>query len=203
MFITKLARTNHGQVDRVFENQATRILAVLVVIREARVEDAKELIAHITAIADDPISEVLLWPGEFQLSLEQERQWITTSLEAEHSTVLVAEVTEDDRAGNKIVGVLSCAGGEHRGNHHTTTLGITIHKDWRNQGIGRKLMEQAIAWAKGTGVIKRIQLGVTATNAAAIHLYEKLGFKKEGLRRRGMFKNGRFYDTWLMGLLVD
>lgn len=174
-----------------------------VVIREAQVEDAERLIAHITAIADDPTSEILFWPGEFQLTLEEERKWIKTNLDADHSTVLVAEVPDVDQAGSKIVGVLSCAGGEHCGNHHTTTLGITIHKDWRNQGIGRALMERAIAWAKGTGVVKRIQLGVTASNAPAIHLYEKLGFEKEGLRRRGMFKNGRYYDTWLMGLLVD
>ncbi len=174
-----------------------------VIIREARQEDADQLITHITAIADDPSSEILLWPGEFQLTLEQERKWIDTNLKADHSTVLVAEVTDVDQAASKIVGVLSCAGGEHRGNHHTTTLGITIHMDWRNQGIGRALMEHAIAWAKSTGVVRRIQLGVTSTNAPAIHLYEKLGFEKEGLRRRGMFKNGRYFDTWLMGLLVD
>jgi RimJ/RimL family protein N-acetyltransferase len=174
-----------------------------VIIREARPEDAEQLIAHITAIANDPTSEILLWPGEFQLTLEEEQKWIKTNFEADHSTVLVAEVTDILRAGSKIVGVLSCAGGEHRGNHHTTTLGITIHKDWRNQGIGRALMERAIHWAKATGVVKRIQLGVTASNAPAIQLYEKLGFEKEGLRRRGMFKNGRYYDTWLMGLLVD
>ena len=174
-----------------------------VIIREARQEDADQLITHITAIADDPSSEILLWPGEFQLTLEQERKWIDTNLKADHSTVLVAEVTDVDQAASKIVGVLSCAGGEHRGNHHTTTLGITIHMDWRNQGIGRALMEHAIAWAKSTGVVRRIQLGVPSTNAPAIHLYEKLGFEKEGLRRRGMFKNGRYFDTWLMGLLVD
>jgi RimJ/RimL family protein N-acetyltransferase len=176
---------------------------VSVIIREAQPEDAEQLIAHITAIADDPGSEILLWPREFQLTLEEERKWIETNRKADHSTVLVAEVADTHQAASKIVGVLSCAGGEHRGNHHTTTLGITIHKDWRNHGIGRALMERAIAWAKGTGVVKRIQLGVTSTNAPAIHLYEKLGFEKEGLRRRGMFKNGRFYDTWLMGLLVD
>jgi RimJ/RimL family protein N-acetyltransferase len=185
---------------------------VSVIIREARPEDAERLIAHITAIADDPTSEILLWPGEFQLTLDEERKWIKTNLDADHSTVLVAEVPDvetaarllpSSRAAATIVGVLSCAGGEHRGNHHTTTLGITIHKDWRNQGVGRKLMEHAIAWAKSTGVVKRIQLGVTSSNASAIHLYEKLGFEKEGLRRRGMFKNGRYYDTWLMGLLVD
>jgi len=176
---------------------------VSVIIREARQEDADQLITHITAIADDPSSEILLWPGEFQLTLEQERKWIDTNLKADHSTVLVAEVTDVDQAASKIVGVLSCAGGEHRGNHHTTTLGITVHKDWRNQGVGRALMERAIDWAKSTGVVKRIQLGVTSTNTAAIHLYEKLGFEKEGLRRRGMFKNGRYYDTWLMGMQVD
>ena len=174
-----------------------------VIIREARPEDAEHLIAHIMAIAEDPGSEILLWPGEFRLTLDEERKWIETSLKADHSTVLVAEVADADQVRKTIIGVLSCIGGEHHGNHHTTTLGITIHKDWRNQGVGRKLMEHAIAWAKSTRVIKRIQLGVTASNAPAIHLYEKPGFEKEGLRRRGMFKNGRFYDTWLMGLLVD
>ncbi len=189
-----------------------------VIIREARPEDAEQLIAHVTAIADEPGSEILLWPGEFRLSVEEERKWIKTNLEADNSTVLVAEVAQPEvaqaevtraevaqvaRPGAKIVGVLSCIGGEHRGNHHTTTLGITIHKDWRNQGVGRALMTHALAWTKGAGVVKRIQLGVTSTNAPAIHLYEQLGFEKEGLRRRGMFKNGRYYDTWLMGLLAD
>ena len=118
-------------------------------------------------------------------------------MESENSTVLVAEVD------GKIVGVLSCKGGEKKGTRHATTLGISIHKDWRNQGVGRALMERAIAWAKQTGVIRRIQLEVTAANTSAIHLYEKVGFQKEGLRRRGMFKNGRFLDTWTMALLLD
>jgi RimJ/RimL family protein N-acetyltransferase len=171
-----------------------------VTIRNARLEDAEQLIAHVTAIADEPGSEIALWPGEFKLTAEDERKWLKTNLESDHSTVLVAEAGD---AGNKIVGVVSCIGGEHLGNHHTTTLGISIHKDWRDQGVGRALMERAIAWAKNTGVVKRMQLGVTSTNAAAIHLYEKMGFEKEGLRRRGLFKNGRYYDTWLMGLLLD
>jgi RimJ/RimL family protein N-acetyltransferase len=193
-----------------------------VVIRDVKLEDAKQLIAHTIAIADEPGSEILLWPGEFLMVPQQERKWINAHLEADNSAVLVAEVAlahasgwyawetnpkrergQGDKPGHKIVGVLSCNGGQHRGNHHTTTLGITIHKDWRNQGIGHALMKRAIAWAKETGVVKRMQLEVTSTNAPAIHLYEKVGFEKEGLHRRGMFKNGRYYDTWVMGLLLD
>lgn len=170
-------------------------------IREARPEDAEQLIAHVTAISDEPNSQILLWPGEFQLAVEEERKWISKNTETDNSTVLVAEVPEPP--GTKIIGVLSCMGGAHRGDHHTTTLGISIQKNWRNQRVGRALMEQVIAWARNTGVIKRIQLEVTAGNASGIHLYEKMGFQKEGLRRRGMYKNGQFLDTCMMALLVD
>lgn len=168
-----------------------------IVIREAKLEDAEQLIAHITAIANEPGSQILIWPGELQLTMEDERKWIKSNSETENCTLLVAE------AEGQIVGVLSCKGGEQKGTKHTTSLGISVHKDWRNQGVGRELMERAIAWAKGTGVIKRIQLEVTAGNASGIHLYEKLGFEKEGLRRRGMFKYGEYLDTWMMALLVD
>jgi RimJ/RimL family protein N-acetyltransferase len=168
-----------------------------IIIREAILDDAEKLIKHITAIATEPGSQILLWPGELQLTIEDERKWIKSNLEAENSTLLVAE------AEGQIIGVLSCKGGEQKGTRHTTTLGISIHKDWRNQGVGRTLMERAIAWAKATGVIKRIQLEVTAGNASGIHLYEKLGFQKEGLRRRGMYKYGEYLDTWMMALLVD
>jgi RimJ/RimL family protein N-acetyltransferase len=170
---------------------------VSIVIREARLDDAEKLIAHITAIANEPGSQILLWPGELQLTIEDERKWIQGNLQAENSTLLVAE------SEAKIIGVLSCKGGEQKGTKHTTSLGISVHKDWRNQGVGRALMERAIAWAEGTGIIKRIQLEVTAGNASGIHLYENLGFEKEGLRRRGMFKYGEYLDTWMMALLVD
>jgi RimJ/RimL family protein N-acetyltransferase len=170
---------------------------VSIIIREAKLDDAEQLIAHITAIADEPDSQILLWPGELKLTIEEERKWISGNLDAENSTLLVAE------SGTKIIGVLSCKGGEQKGTRHTTTLGISIHKDWRNQGVGRALMDQAIAWAKSTGVIKRIQLEVTAGNPSGIHLYEKVGFVKEGLRCRGMFKYGEFLDTWMMAMLLD
>lgn len=168
-----------------------------IIIRTAESGDAEQLIGHITAIADEPDSQILLWPGELQLTIEEERKWIANNLAGPNSTLLVAE------AGNTIVGVLSCKGREQKGTRHTTTLGISIHKDCRNQGVGRAMMERAITWAKETGVVKRIQLEVTAGNAPGIHLYEKVGFVKEGLRRRGMFKYGEYLDTWMMALLLD
>lgn len=45
----------------------------------------------------------------------------------------------------------------------------------RGRGVGRKLLQTAIAWARGHGVA-RITLDTTETMAAARHLYETHGF---------------------------
>jgi ribosomal-protein-alanine N-acetyltransferase len=51
--------------------------------------------------------------------------------------------------------------------------------------------------------LNRIQLGVRSDNLAAIKLYEKLGFVKEGLLRKTILDNGQYLDTLVMGLLRD
>ena len=166
-------------------------------IRTARIEDAEQLLAHIQAIASEPEVQILLEADEVLLTLKEERQWLRNHLVARNSTLLVAET------GGRIVGVLSCERGQRNAIRHVTKLGVSVRKEWRDQGIGRALMERAIAWARETGIVKRIELHVTVRNPRAIHLYEKLGFEKEGKIRRGLFKNGQYLDLWLMALLLE
>jgi RimJ/RimL family protein N-acetyltransferase len=42
---------------------------------------------------------------------------------------------------------------------------------------------------------------VFAFNFRAIHVYEKLGFVREGLRREVLFMDGVYHDAVVMGLL--
>ncbi len=55
---------------------------------------------------------------------------------------------------------------------------IAVHKDYRGQGLGRKLMEKTFEKAKGD-----IKLHVEPENPAR-HLYEKLGFTSKYLEMR-------------------
>ena len=59
--------------------------------------------------------------------------------------------------------------------HHA---GISVHPDFQNKGIGRKLMEMAIAFAKETKVGSRDNFGefTLFANTGADVFYEKLGF---------------------------
>jgi RimJ/RimL family protein N-acetyltransferase len=80
------------------------------------------------------------------------------------------------------------------------TLGISIAKEWRNQGLGTTLMKEAIAWCESNPLIKRVELEVFGDNDRALHVYEKLGFIQEGVRREVFLKEGRFRDSIMMAI---
>ena len=62
-------------------------------------------------------------------------------------------------------------------------VSIGILKKFRNQGYGKILFEHVFEFAKNKG-INSIFLEVATQNLPAIALYERLGFKQIGLRKR-------------------
>ncbi|HEY0512695.1 MAG TPA: GNAT family N-acetyltransferase [Thermoanaerobaculia bacterium] len=84
---------------------------------------------------------------------------------------------------------------------HVGILGIGLIPSARHQGIGEELMRIAIsdAWARG---MSRIELTVRADNFNAKALYERMGFKTEGLSKRAFLVDGVFYDSHSMALLL-
>lgn len=68
----------------------------------------------------------------------------------------------------------------------TTTESAALYGMWvapeaRRRGVGAALMAAVKAWAIGAGY-RGLGLGVTTSNAAAIALYERLGFTDSGER---------------------
>lgn len=62
---------------------------------------------------------------------------------------------------------------------HRVELGITVHDDYQGRGLGTEIMGHLIEIARSKG-IKKLELLVVAQNERAIHLYERMGFIKEG-----------------------
>ena len=83
---------------------------------------------------------------------------------------------------------------------HCGVLGIALLPPFRGLGHGAKLIGTAIIEAHRVGLV-RIELTVHADNHRAIALYERIGFKKEGVMRDALCIDGRYKDSILMAFL--
>ncbi len=78
-----------------------------------------------------------------------------------------------------------------------------LNPEYWHSGIGTETTQLMINYAFRTLNLNRIQLHVNAENTPAIKIYQKVGFKKEGVLRQAMYKNSRYYDFWVMGILRE
>lgn len=84
---------------------------------------------------------------------------------------------------------------------HMGSVGIFVHTDWQNQGVGTALLETVLDLADNWLMLKRVELEVFATNTRARHVYEKLGFELEGCRRMAVIQNGAYVDELMLARL--
>ncbi|HEX4068257.1 MAG TPA: GNAT family N-acetyltransferase [Acidobacteriaceae bacterium] len=70
-----------------------------------------------------------------------------------------------------------------RGCHLCELDSIAVHPEERRQGIAAALLSAVLAWAAAHQA-RRLVLEVRASNAAALRLYERFGFRTEGHRPR-------------------
>ena len=159
-----------------------------ILIRAAHPADAPGIITLFTAVAGEGDS-IGTEPG-FDVALRESS--ILTSIEEGTNYMLVA-ASED-----VVVGSL----GLHV-RHNVGSLGMMVARAHRRQGIGGRLLDESVRWARERGLHK-VDLEVWPHNAAAIALYRSRGFTVEGrLRRHYRRANGQLWDSVPMGLVLD
>jgi len=83
--------------------------------------------------------------------------------------------------GGRLIGALTCEREPRRKVQHLAHLiGMMVADTHRGRGIGRALLAAAIDKLKATPGLAQVTLSVTASNRAAIGLYETLGFERYG-----------------------
>jgi ribosomal protein S18 acetylase RimI-like enzyme len=82
-------------------------------------------------------------------------------------------------------------------------LGMAVLAAWRGRGVGSALLAEGIDQARAAGAHK-IALQVWPHNRAAIALYERFGFQREGyLTRHYRRRSGELWDAVIMSLRLD
>jgi len=101
---------------------------------------------------------------------------------------------------NKIIGVAGFDEILWTNGVATTFIGIG-DKEAKGKGLGKEAMELLLDFGFNELNFHRIQLNVISYNKVAIGLYESVGFKKEGIYREFIYRDGRRYDLLLYGML--
>jgi putative acetyltransferase len=163
------------------------------VIRRAGPGDAAALVELGRAVGAEP-EGWLITDGDWR-NVSDERRYLRAVRRSPHAAVFVAE------AGGELVGRLSLARDSHPASSHVADLGLMVAAGHRGRGIGRALLECALAWAREAGVDK-LELHVFPHNEPAIRLYERFGFEREGLRRAHYRRGDELLDALLMAYRV-
>lgn len=166
-------------------------------VREAREADAQAMLDFLLELTMEPgLPIVTSHERALTFTVESEKERVRRHHDQSNAHQLLA------LDGTRVVGMLGMMGGSRAESAHSVALGISVRKDWRDQGVGTALMTRAIEWARRKEGVSRIELEVFTDNARAIHLYQRMGFTAEGLRRRAFIKDGATIDCLMMALLL-
>ncbi|MDP5275389.1 GNAT family N-acetyltransferase [Chengkuizengella axinellae] len=73
----------------------------------------------------------------------------------------------------------------------------------QGKGYGSEAITLMLEYGFGILNLHRIELEVFSFNNRAEHVYEKLGFKKEGIQRDRLYYDHQYHDAILMSMLED
>lgn len=82
--------------------------------------------------------------------------------------------------------------------HRHAEFAIALDPSQQGYGYGTKATELALDYAFNVLNLRKVYLIVVAINEKACHIYEKVGFRKEGTLQEHYYINGAYYDAIIM-----
>ncbi|MFX1238610.1 MAG: GNAT family N-acetyltransferase [Promethearchaeota archaeon] len=169
-----------------------------IVIRHVKKSDMHGVWKNFNEVLEEGIYLPVFTP----VRTEWEKKTWYDNLKKEKEMCIVAE-NQELKSPDNIVGQCELSNLQWEASIHVFSLGIIVRKEYRDQGLGRALIDMAIREAKNAFNKEKIILSCFSTNARGIHLYESMGFKKVGMRKRQFHMNSTYYDEILYELFID
>lgn len=162
-------------------------------LREYRREDIE--LAQ-TYINDYEVSRNLSPGIPFPLLTHDEEKWFQSQSSQNHTYSFAIESVSDAQY------IGGCGVNAVDWKNSVASVGIFIgDKGYWNKGYGSEAMGLLLRFIFTQMNINKVRLDVYSFNERAIACYTKCGFLTEGVRRQELFRDGRYYDIIIMGVL--
>ena len=144
---------------------------------------------------DEETQFMMLEPGERTTTVEEQRQRIQNMLASASQMIFVI----DDET--RLAGYLGAFGGGYTRNRHSAYIVTGILQEYAGRGLGKRLFETLDTWAMQCK-LHRLELTVMCHNERAVHLYQKMGFEIEGVKRDSLKVDERYVDEYYMAKIL-
>ena len=163
---------------------------------------------YLRPFESDDIPQLLCWLNDpavwrtlgvfLPVSEKTEQEFVEIANSGKDNIVYLAIALHE---GNRLIGSMGLK--DIIWKDRSATFGIFIGPaECRSQGYGTEATRLLLDYAFRTLNLNRIGLEVFANNAAAIRVYEKVGFVREGVQRERRFLDGKYVDQYLYGILA-
>ncbi|MCL5019447.1 MAG: GNAT family N-acetyltransferase [Patescibacteria group bacterium] len=163
-----------------------------IIIRYPEIDDVVEMTRYINELSKE--KTFITFQGE-EITEESEKEYLKGYLKKISEKTAIKLLTIYNY---KIIGISDIHLGE-RTVKHIGIFGITVAREFRNEGVGKLLMEKVFEEAvREMPTLKIVSLEVFAKNSIARRIYQGFGFTEYGLLPNGIMRDNTFEDAILM-----
>jgi UDP-4-amino-4,6-dideoxy-N-acetyl-beta-L-altrosamine N-acetyltransferase len=132
------------------------------------------------------------------MGVAAEEKFLSERAQTDTDITLVIALREADRP----VGVVGLHQIDAANRHAAFGIAIGEPAEW-DKGYGSEALRLLVGYGFDTLNLERVWLDVYENNPRAIRAYERAGFVREGVLRRHVFREGRYWDVHVMGVLRE
>ncbi len=165
----------------------------IVRLRAYRKDDIPRVLEYIN---DSDVKKNLVTGAPFPLRLEDEEKFYENISASKDAYSFAIETIADSRH------IGGCGIGFVDWKNRFGDVGIYIGAEhYRGKGYGTDAMRILMQFVFTEMNLNKIRLSVFDFNQRGIKSYSKCGFKQESIRRQEMFREGKYHDVIMMGIL--
>ena len=161
---------------------------------------------YLRSLEESDIDRCLVWINDpnitatialrFPFNRAREQEWFASLYKTDREVPLAIVLKDGDRH----IGNCGLHQIDYPNRHAQFGIMIGEKEEW-DRGYASEASRLIIDYGFKQLGLHRISLQVYAHNARAQRVYEKLGFVREGVQRESYFRDGRYHDTLMMGIL--
>ncbi len=148
------------------------------------------------SMVNDPNIEKFICGFSLPVSPKQQNDWIQSLNKSNKDIKLIVESNNGNAIG-------MCSLNQIDWKNRYAGIGIKLISSdaIRGKGIGTKVLKALIEYSFNELQLNRLEARIIEYNDASKKIFEKCGFKIEGVERNKIYKHGKYHNVIMVGLI--